>query len=300
MKEVNLKKKRLMRLIYFWIIVAIFVIIVIALISRFIYKAKMINLFNNFSIEELEPTYIQETRRYIEEYRPQQGQEIGYTKYGSPYYKASISKYKDQIHYVINDVHIQFKDGDKVMKVTYPTGEESIQKMNEFGEIVETYNNYLEWDSKNFFAKVNYIVLSKLIKSEINGIPVYVVSFNNETWTFNAENYAPINFDDLNMRMSKSYDYVERLVFTEIFEKYYGKETYEKMEDRIANEIGDVSEDGIVVFGEAQKAEVEMVLNLITRNKVTDVEKETLKDWLRGIDPVQLNDEKLESRINSL
>lgn len=283
-----------------FIVIAILILFVITIIIHCFYNYNLIQKFNSFSLENLSPIYIKEERKYIIEEVPQMGQNIGYTGYGPIYYTASISKYKETNHYILNGTNIYFNNGDKFINVVYQNGEESIQEAKDFDDIVELYSTYLNWNSKNIFEKIDYILMAKIKKGKFNDSPIYYISYNNETWLIDAVNYYPISFKDLNLYISKQYDYTEHLEFSEIFEKYYGKNTYKKLHDRMAEEIVITNENDIVIFNDLQKNEVNMVIDLVKRNKVTTTERETLIDWLKGINPENLNDEELQTKINNL
>ena len=88
--------------------------------------------------------------------------------------------------------------------------------------------------------------------------------------------------------------------FTELFEKYYGKEEAEKLYIKINEEKNEKLDSENNIFTEAQKEQVNAVIKFVRGNIVTTEEKEIFKDWLKGINPYELNDKELQNEIGSL
>lgn len=91
----------------------------------------------------------------------------------------------------------------------------------------------------------------------------------------------------------------EEANFTELFEKYYGKEKSENLYNQIEEEQKEKAVDDLTLT-KSQKEQVSIVLEFLDRNIISNVEKEIFKDWLKGINPENLNDEELQTKINNL
>lgn len=87
--------------------------------------------------------------------------------------------------------------------------------------------------------------------------------------------------------------------FTELFEKYYGKNEAENLYNKIVEEINAL-ENNSAKFTESQKEQVRIVIEIIKNEELLEEEKGIFVDWLKGINFDKLNDEKLQKEIMAI
>lgn len=170
------------------ILTVIFCFLLIILIL-FIRKMILINQFLSFSIDNLDTFSIIEKR---------------YNTNAELYNLIGIYKYKENWHYVINDKDIYFTDNDNEM-VVITDGVKSKQEKYELEDKIQLYSTYLNWNSKSVLEKIRYIFLVRIESTTYNNELVYKVSFNNNTWYLNKENYVPVAFEDISLTSKFEY-----------------------------------------------------------------------------------------------
>lgn len=180
------------------VIISIITICIVFIAILLIRRVILINKFLNFSLSKLDSFYIEEKR---------------YDTNNELYNLTSVYKYNENWHYIINNKDIYLNDNSNEMTIIN-NGEKTIQEKSNLENMVQLYSDYLGWDSKNVFEKINYIITVNIKSTKYNNQSVYKVSTKNDIWYLSKENYSPIEFKDISY-ISK-FEYSEKVNIEEV------------------------------------------------------------------------------------